>query len=116
MFKSVEYAGFDGQPELRRLAELGTELLPGEIQAFRENVHVRWVAHPGPVPTIELDLRLQLPSAQGRDARTFCTSDFSDIEALQSRIRRVWLGATGDYLENRKPAWDALMQEPLEAA
>lgn len=114
MFKSVEYTGFEGEPELLRLVGIAAALLPGEIRSFREDVRVNWTAHPGPPTAVELTLTLELLDLTGRGRRRMAVADFADEELLRSRIRQAWLDATGEFLEQRRLVWDELLREPVE--
>ncbi len=114
MFKSVEYAGFDGVPDLRRLAEHATGLLPDELESFRDDVRVRWAADTGTPGAIELDLTLELSGGTGHAARRIATADFADDDELRYRLRRTWTAAAGDYLNKRIPVWDEIIRQPVE--
>lgn len=114
MFKSVEYAGFDGEPELRRLAEQATGLLPAEVESFRNDVRVRWAADAGSPDALDLDLTLELSGGTGHAARRIATADFADDDELRYHLRRTWTAAARDYLNKRVAAWDEITRQPVE--
>ncbi len=57
MFKSVEYVGFENQPELRAKAERAQSLLGEVIRSWRDEVTVWWKPTPaGSSDSLELSL------------------------------------------------------------
>ena len=100
MFKSVEYAGFDGRPELKTKAEQLTPVLAGEIHTWRESVEVRWNPHPNPDGLLDLTLSLTLPNGvSGSVTGTFRPIDFARTSRLASRCGRVWSNLLGELIQ-----------------
>ena len=114
MFKSVEYAGFDGRPELRAKAEQAMPLLTRVVRNWDRHVNVTWEAYPDPPSGAELTLHLTLPAADGTASRLLTLHELSDPEVLEDRCRSVWLRTTDAYFEKRKPAWDEIINQPAE--
>jgi hypothetical protein len=113
MFKSVEYAGFDGHPNLRSLAERGTSILASEMsEGWHGQVDVTWEAYPEKPEGLELALTLTIPSGSGVGSRFIPATDFPDEDLLQSRCRSAWDRALGNYLDKRKEAWAEIIREP----
>jgi hypothetical protein len=94
MFKSVEYAGFDGKPELRALAERATAVLGGLIRSWRDEVEVTWrPATSNSRDALELTLALTLPNATGSTTGRIRQRAFDPDEEslLRMDLREVWL-------------------------
>lgn len=113
MFKSVEYAGFDGRPDLRALAERGTKVLGSEVRTWRDRVEVVWEARPDAPAGVELTLTLTLPIGVGEGSRFIPAAEFGDDDRLRSRCGGGWDRALGDLLEKRKPVWDEIINQPV---
>lgn len=114
MFAKVEYDGFDGRPDLRALAERGTGLLTEEVgPEWHEKLTVAWVAPPGRAE-LTLTVTLRFPHEIGVGTQTAPATGLADPEQFRFWLGRVWMKATGDYLNRRKPAWDAIINESVE--
>jgi hypothetical protein len=110
VFKSVEYAGFDGRPDLKAKAEQLTPVLANEIRTWRDDVEVRWSPHPDPAQgVLDLTLSLRLPNGVSETRTgTFTPEDFSRETWLASRCGRVWsdlLGRLIAQLDSRVEEW-----------
>jgi hypothetical protein len=117
MFKSVEYAGFDGQPDLKAKAEQLTTVLANEIRTWRDDVEVRWSPHSDPAAGV-LDLTLSLTlenGVSGTQTGTFTMTDFERESWLASRCRRVWSDLLGVLLEQQDERIREFLFEPAEA-
>lgn len=114
MFKNIEYAGFDGRPELRPRAEIGTALLQDEVSPeWHDAVAVQW--RPETVG-LGVSVILTTPVGVGSASGLLRDRDFDpgDEAWLRSRLRRVWLDALDDLLGRRKKVWDEYLREPVE--
>jgi hypothetical protein len=115
MFKTVEYVGFDGHPELRARAEQATRLLGNEITSWRDEVEVVWSPAPGGVGELSLALSLALGNGVSASALgTFGSADFADDDRVADRCGRVWMDLLG-ILSRRQMCrvWEAV-SEPAE--
>jgi hypothetical protein len=91
MFKKVEYAGFDGHPELKAKAEQLTPVLADEIRRWRDDVEVRWAPAPADGGGLELTLSLTLTEGiSGSQTGTFVPDDLTEAWLVRSRCRDVW--------------------------
>ncbi|MCE9564708.1 MAG: hypothetical protein K8U57_21965 [Planctomycetes bacterium] len=117
MFKNVEYADFDRQPELEAKARELTPILANEIRTWREDVSVRWSPHKDSSSgVLDLTLSLALPNgvAEMRTG-TLLAEDFERERRLASRCGQVWsdlLGGLIGQLDNRVQEF---FLEPAEA-
>jgi len=115
MFKSVEYAGFEGYPEARGLAERATFLLASEISlSWHEQVEVLWETYPDNPKVIELTTAIQLPIGLGTGSCLIPVGEFADEDLLRYRLRSVWDRTLGSLLDKRRRVWDELLHQPAE--
>ncbi len=114
MFKSVEYVGFEDQPELRARAERATAVVAVVIGDWAKHVAIEWEAYPEKPAGAELTLRLILPTAEGTGVRFLPTGELADPSVVEDRCRATWLRALDAYFEKRKPAWDEIITQPAE--
>jgi hypothetical protein len=114
MFKSVEYAGFEGRPELRALAERTTAVLADEIRTWRDQVSVVWGPGQGAQPPINLTMRLTFPDVTVSTRWAFHTSDFTNEDSLRVRCRRAWRTLLDRLTEYDSKRFDALSRLPVE--
>lgn len=100
MFKSVEYYGFDGQPQMKLKAEQLTSVLASEIHRWREDVGVLWSPDPtNPSEILNLTLSLILPNGvSGSAFGTFLATDLTEDWRLRSRCRGIWSDLLGKLL------------------
>lgn len=115
MFKSVEYAGFEGRPELRARAEQLNPVLANEIGTWRGDVDVRWSIHPTPDEGV-LDLGLALVLPNGVSAactETFVRDDFAHARRLGGRCNRAWSDLLGVLLDKQHQRVTELLSEPV---
>jgi hypothetical protein len=116
VFKSVEYAGFDGHPELKAKAEQLTGVLAREINTWRERVEVRWTPHPNPATGV-LDLTLSLTLPNGVSATrsgTVTAEDSTRDPWLAARCRRVWSELLGLLLNIMDERIREFILDPVE--
>ena len=118
MFKSVEYVGFDGRPELKAKAEQATAALGGVIRSWRDEVDVTWRPAPETNPeTLELTLALALWNASGSAAGDIRVQGFEPGAelALRADLREVWLNLLGDLSRKQMKRLAEMPLEPAEA-
>lgn len=114
MFKSVEYVGFEGNPELEAKARHANDVLAGEINTWREDVEVRW-SPPAGGGVLDLALSLTLPNGvSAARAGTLMASDFADEQDLAWRCRRVWSNLLGILLDKQHRRVLEYFSEPVE--
>jgi hypothetical protein len=103
MFKSVEYAGLDGQPELKMKAEQLTSFLASEIHRWREDVEVRWsLGSANPANSLNMTLSLTLPNGVAESAfGTLSPKDLAEDWRLRSRCRGIWSDLLGGLLKKQ---------------
>jgi hypothetical protein len=118
MFKSVEYIGFDEQPELKMRAEQLTLVLASEIHRWREEVGVRWSPDPAdPAGTLNTTLSLTLPNGgvSGSAFGIFSRKDLAEDWRLRSRCRGIWSDLLGGLLkEQDERVKESLIEELKE--
>ncbi|MDY3554452.1 hypothetical protein R5W24_003576 [Gemmata sp. JC717] len=114
MFKSVEYAGFQDRPDLKAGAERVVAALGAVVRDWDKQVALSFEARPYQPAGVEVTLTLDLPAARGSGSLLLTARELQDPAALESRCRAVWARATDDYLERRKPAWDEIINQPVE--
>jgi hypothetical protein len=113
VFKSVEYAGFEGHPELRARAEQLISVLAGAIRRWREDVEVRWA--PAPSGGLELTLSLTLAEGiSGSQTGTFEPKDFTEAWLVRSRCRDIWSGLLWVLSVELERRIEEALSEPLE--
>ena len=96
MFKSVEYVGFDGQPELRAAAERLTAVLSGEMNTWREEVAVGWSPTERESGGVELSLALALPGGVSENRSGVLTAkDVGNDDRAANRCAMVWIDLLG---------------------
>ena len=118
MFKSVEYAGFDGNPELKVKAERATAILGEVVRAWRDEVTVRWEpAPPGTAAELELALALALWNAAGAATGRVRGWTFEPEEEgeLRSDLRGVWLMLLSSLGGQQMSRLDEMLREPVGA-
>ncbi|MBA4067007.1 MAG: hypothetical protein C0501_25515 [Isosphaera sp.] len=119
MFKSVEYAGFDGRPELRAKAERLTPVLGEVVKAWRDQVEVTW--RPAPPEdsrtALELTLSLALWNAAGSATGAVRRKALEPGEEgdLRSDLRWVWMDLLAVLSDRQMERLDEYLREPLEA-
>lgn len=105
MFKTVEYVGFDGQPDLKARAEQLTPVLANGATRWRPDTEVVWSPAPGAAGSLNVTLSLALPSgAAGSALTTFRPKDLADNGWAEIRCafaRMGLLGALRDCLAER---------------
>ena len=117
MFKSVDYAGVAGNPELKAKAEQLTTVLCGEVGGREGEIDVRWSPHPDPRTGV-LDLTLSRTLENGITAThtgTFTIDDFARDWDLRWRCRRVWDGLLGVLLDKLHRRVTEHYAEPADA-
>ena len=115
MFKKVEYCGFDKKPELRQLAGKVVTVLEEEIHSWQDKIEVVLkVLEENPI-AVEIFLTLILPVGSGIGLRVLSVKELENPETLLRYCRDVWDQALGSYLEKRKPVWDEVVHQPVEA-
>ncbi len=117
MFKNVEYAGFEGHPELKAKAEQLTPVLANEIRRWQEDVVVQWKPHPNPTAgVLDLTLSLTLPNGvTGAYTGTFTRKDFEEDWLQRSRCRQVWGDLLGVLLDEQHKRVEESLLETAEA-
>ena len=114
MFKSVEYVGFEGRPDLKTKAEQLTPVLASEINTWRDKVEVRWSPCAGD-GILDLTLALTLPNGvSARQSGTVTAEDFSRNTWLASRCRRVWSDLLGILLDKQHQRVEDFILSPAE--
>ncbi len=108
MFRSVEYAGFEGRSDLRERAVKATTVLAEELADVAGDCAVGWKYEDRQPSGIGLELDLQLPAASGRGERLIPLPAFGDEGELRSQFRRTALVALNDYFAKRRPVWAEL--------
>ena len=103
MFKSVEYVGFEGRPELAAKARHANDVLAGEVGDRRGEVEVRWELPAGtPTGCLELSLSRALDNGVSATyATTVYARDFADEQDLAWRCRRAWSSLLGMLLDQQ---------------
>lgn len=114
MFKSVEYAGFADEPDLKAKAEQAVAALAGIVRDRAAQIELELEASPNYPRGVEVAVTLDLPAASGRASRFLPEAELTDPDLLESRCRLIWDRAMGAYLEQRKPAWDEILKQPAE--
>jgi hypothetical protein len=110
MFKSVEYVGLDGKPELEAKARQLTLVLANEIRRWRGDVEVRWAPASDPDGALALTLALTLhEGVAATHSGTFTPDDLSEPWLTRSRCRDVW----SDLLEDLSHLLDARIRQGL---
>lgn len=116
MFKSVEYAGFEGRPQLQAKAEQLTAVLAGAVGVPQGEVEVRWAPAADPHDVLDLTLRRALPNGvRGESTGTFVSHDFSTPRWLRLRCLQAWDDLLGVLLDKQHERVQALFLEPTEA-
>jgi hypothetical protein len=115
MFKKVEYAGFEGHPELEAKAKQLTPVLAEEIGAWRGSVEVR--CNPTQIAgAIALTLALTLPNGiEGEVTGTFVPTDFASARRLAHRCLRIWSDLLGVLLDKQHQRVEEFILAPAEA-
>lgn len=114
MFKKVEHAGFDDEPELKAKADRAVAALAGIVRDWAAQVEIELEVYPDQPRGVEVTVTLDLPAASGRASRFLPEAELTDPDLLEGRCRAIWDRATGAYLERRKPAWDEILNQPAE--
>lgn len=113
MFKSVEYAGFEGDAELKAKARHANDVLADRIRRWQDEIVVTWYPL-GPSGGLKLNLEMTFPNgATGAVATTFSPSDLSGDRLLR-RCRDVWDDLLGVMLLKNGAQIRADVSEPLE--
>jgi hypothetical protein len=118
VFKSVEYAGFDGRPDLKAKAERATAALAGEIRRWRDEVRVAWrPAAPNSGADLEVTLALALTTAGGSATGLIQAWAFEPGEegGLRSALRSVWSDLLALLSDQQMKRLDDFLREPVEA-
>lgn len=114
MFKSVEYAGFDGRPDLRAEAEQLTPVLADMIGDRRDVIDVRWAPPADATGVLDLTLRRTLPNGvEGEFTGTFVPDDFARPRRLRLRCNDVWSDLLGVLLDKQHQRVQELFLEPM---
>jgi hypothetical protein len=117
MFKKVEYVGFEGQPNLRELAERTTAVLGNLIHSWRDEVMVTW--RPAPIESgdaLELTLGLTLWNAADSATSRIQQRDFAPGEevTLRSNLREVWSDLLAQLSDQQMKRLDEIRRELVE--
>lgn len=118
MFKSVEYVGFDADPDLRAKAERATAALTGVIRSWRDEVAVKWKpAEPDSGALLEVTLALTLPNASGAVTGGLRTRDFDSTlpGALRMPLGDIWMDLLDVLLGQMAARREASLAELVEA-
>lgn len=115
--KSVEYAGFDGHPELKAKAEWLNTMLAWEARRWRDGVRVLWSPAPtDPAASLNLTLALTLENGvSGSALGTFSPKDLADEWWVRSRYRQVWGDLLGVLLDKQHKRVEEAFLETVEA-
>lgn len=114
-FKSVEYLGFDGQPDLKAKAEQLTPVLVDEVRRWRELVEVVWSPSPDAGGGLNLALSLTLPpGVSGTSLGTIRQKDFHGPRPLRSHCRGVWSDLLGNLSHQLMGRIEASLAEAVE--
>lgn len=118
MFKSVEYVGFEGQPDARSAAELCTQILGDVVRSWRDRVSVQW----RPLPEssrnlLELTLGLSLSGVDARATGLVRRQSLTHGAAaeLRSDLREAWLDVLGEISARQMGQLEAALGEPVVA-
>ncbi|HEY1189231.1 MAG TPA: hypothetical protein VGE74_16380 [Gemmata sp.] len=114
MFKSVEYAGFEGRPELKARAEHAVTALAGIVRDWDKQIELGLEAYADQPAGVEITVTLSLPTASGSGSRFLTEAELQDDGVLESRCRSVWARAMDAYIDRRKPVWDEILKQPAE--
>jgi hypothetical protein len=115
MFKTVEYAGFEGNPDLRIRAEQLTPVLAGEVRGWQDDVEVRWSPASG-TGRLALTLSLALKNGVSGTAQRILTSkDLSDDDWSAIRCGQAWSDVLGEVSRRQMSRVEELLVEPAEA-
>lgn len=118
MFKSVEYVGFEGQPELKAKAEQATAVLGSVMRSWRDEVLVTWRPAPtSPAGLLELTLALDLPNARGSATGRIRAREFEPGEEryLRMSLTEVWLDLLDLLLAQMAAKREESVTEVVEA-
>jgi hypothetical protein len=116
MFKSVEYDGFEGRPDLAAKARHATDVLGGVIRDWRDQLVVTWRPHSGAGAELELALALDLPEAHMTAAGRISARGFEPGEdaVLRMDVRDVWLDILDRLIAQVATRLDASFATPVE--
>ncbi len=116
MFKSVEYAGFDGNPELKVKAERANAVLAVAVGERQGEVEVRWSPAADAAGVLELTLRRTLRNGvEGEFTGTFVPDDFISPRWLRLRCLQAWDDLLGVLLDRQHERVQEFFLEPTEA-
>lgn len=114
MFKNVEYAGFDGHPELKSLADRAVAMLASIVRDWDVRIAIELEAYADQPEGVEIAATLELPAASGKGSRFLTRNELENTELLESRCRAIWGRTMDGYIERRKPVWDEIVNQPAE--
>ena len=117
MFKSVQYVGFEGRPDLKAKAEQLTPVLADEIRRWREGVAVKWSPHPDAASGV-LDLTLSLTlqnGVSGTHTGSFTQKQLDEDCLRRGRCRLVWDDLLGVLLDEQHKRVEEGFLETAEA-
>ena len=118
MFKSVEYAGFEGKPELKSKAESATDVLGRVIRSsWRGDVEASWRPAQDSRGLLELSLVLTLPDAAASATGFVTQRAFAPGEESLLRIdlRDIWLDLLDSLIAQVAARTDSSLADPVEA-
>jgi hypothetical protein len=116
MFKSVEFRGFEGLPELKKKAEQLTSVLGSQIDHMSHELQVVWNADPTNfTEALTLNLSLILPNGiSGSTACTFGAKDLAEEWRIRSRCRDVWADLLGELIQKQDERLKEYLYESAE--
>jgi hypothetical protein len=119
MFKSVEYSGFDGMPELKAQAERANQTLGEVIHSWRDEVEVVWEAGSRDCdPALRLRLTLSLAATTATATGTVQHRDLAlpDRPLLRIAVREVWLDLLDEFIDSMASKVESsFAEQPVEA-
>lgn len=116
MFKSVTYVGLENQPELRRQAEVATQVLAEEVTRFQENLSVEWTLGENLPASLCVQLTLDLPTGSARAKQEILPEDLIDPDQLSYRLRRIWQSVLDRFIHGSFERMDQLSRQPVEVS
>lgn len=119
MFKSVEYSGFDGLPELKAQAEHANQILGDVIHSWRDDVEVFWEAGTrdrDPAFTLRLSLSQPATTASATGVIQHRDVIAQDRHLLRIAVREVWLDLLDEFIDSLAAKVEAsFAEQPVEA-
>lgn len=111
MFKSVQYVGFEGNPDLEAKARHANGVLGDRIRRWQDEIVVTWRPRAGSGLSLALDMTFP-NGATGAVTTAFPSVDLSD-ERLARRCRDVWDDLLGVMLVKNAAQIRVDASEPL---